>query len=59
MRHTRRRRAPRVILAAMKPETVNRRIKEGWLLVGMINDQRFLVSAAKTARDAVKTDVPS
>jgi 4-hydroxy-2-oxoheptanedioate aldolase len=37
-------------------ETVNRRIGEGWLLVGMVNDQRYLVSAAKAARDAVKTD---
>jgi 4-hydroxy-2-oxoheptanedioate aldolase len=38
------------------PETVNRRIAEGWNLVGMINDQRFLVSAAQAARNAVKTD---
>jgi 4-hydroxy-2-oxoheptanedioate aldolase len=37
-------------------ETVNRRIAEGWPLVGMVNDQRFLTSAAKVARDAVKTD---
>ncbi len=36
-------------------ETVNRRIREGWPLVGMVNDQRFLVSAARAARDAVKT----
>ena len=35
--------------------TVNRRIGEGWPLVGMVNDQRFLVSAARAARDAVKT----
>lgn len=41
----------------LKAETVNRRIKEGWRLVGMLNDQRFLVQAAKAARDAVKTDV--
>lgn len=40
----------------LKAETVNRRIKEGWRLVGMVNDQRFLVSAAKAARDAVKTE---
>ena len=40
----------------LRPETVNRRIREGWSLVGMVNDQRFLVSAAKAARDAVKTD---
>ena len=38
------------------PETVNRRIAEGWPLVGMVNDQRYLVSAAQAARDAVKTD---
>jgi 2-keto-3-deoxy-L-rhamnonate aldolase RhmA len=37
-------------------ETVNRRIAEGWPLVGMVNDQRFLTSAARAARDAVKTD---
>ena len=41
----------------LKPETVNRRIEEGWLLVGMINDQRFLVNAAKAVRDAVPTDL--
>jgi hypothetical protein len=35
---------------------VNRRIAEGWPLVGMVNDQGFLTSAAKAARDAVKTD---
>ncbi len=38
---------------------VNRRIKEGWLLVGMINDHRFLVNAARAAREAVVTDVRS
>jgi 4-hydroxy-2-oxoheptanedioate aldolase len=37
-------------------ETVNRRIGEGWPLVGMINDQGFLTSAARAAREAVKTD---
>ena len=37
-------------------ETVNRRIAEGWRLVGMINDQRFLVAAARAARDAVRTE---
>lgn len=36
--------------------TVNRRIAEGWRLVGMLNDQRFMVSAAQAARDAVKTE---
>lgn len=35
--------------------TVNRRIAEGWTLVGMVNDQRFLVAGAQTARDAVRT----
>src|SRR5216117_3769967 len=41
---------------SLKAETVNRRIREGWTLVGMVNDQRFLLGAAKAARDAVKTD---
>lgn len=36
-------------------DTVNRRIREGWRLVGMLNDQRLLLGAAKGARDAVKT----
>lgn len=36
-------------------ETVNRRIREGWPLVGMLNDQRLLVSAAKAVRDAATT----
>lgn len=35
--------------------TVNRRIAEGWTLVGMLNDQRLLVNAARAVRDAVKT----
>jgi 4-hydroxy-2-oxoheptanedioate aldolase len=38
------------------PATVNRRIAEGWPLVGMVNDQRFLMSAARAARDAVVTE---
>ena len=37
-------------------ETVNRRIREGWPLVGMLNDQRLLVSAAQAIRQAVRTD---
>jgi 4-hydroxy-2-oxoheptanedioate aldolase len=37
-------------------DTVNRRIAEGWTLVGMLNDQRLLVGAAQAVRDAVKTD---
>lgn len=36
-------------------ETVNRRIREGWPFVGMLNDQRLLLSAARAARDGVKT----
>lgn len=36
-------------------ETVNRRIAEGWTLVGMVNDHRFLMAGARAARDAVKT----
>jgi 4-hydroxy-2-oxoheptanedioate aldolase len=37
-------------------DTVNRRIREGWRLVGMINDQRFMLGAARAARDAVRTE---
>ena len=37
------------------PDTVNRRIGEGWLMTGMVNDQRLLQSAAQAARAAVKT----
>lgn len=36
-------------------ETVNRRIAEGWTLVGMVNDHRFLMAGARAARDAVAT----
>jgi len=36
-------------------ETVNRRIEQGWRLVGMLNDQRLLLSAATASRAAVKT----
>lgn len=35
--------------------TVNRRIAEGWTLVGMVNDHRFLMAGARAARDAVST----
>lgn len=38
------------------PETVNRRKDEGWTLVGMLNDQRLLLNAARAIRDAVKTE---
>jgi 4-hydroxy-2-oxoheptanedioate aldolase len=37
------------------PATVNRRIAEGWLMTGMVNDQRLLQSAAQAARAAVTT----
>jgi hypothetical protein len=37
-------------------DTANRRIKEGWSLVGMVNDQRLLAGAAQVIRDAVPTD---
>jgi 4-hydroxy-2-oxoheptanedioate aldolase len=37
-------------------DTVNRRIREGWRLVGMINDQRFMLGAARAARAAVRTE---
>lgn len=36
-------------------DTVNRRIGEGWRLVGMLSDQRLLVSAAQSIRAAVRT----
>jgi 4-hydroxy-2-oxoheptanedioate aldolase len=38
-------------------ETVNRRIREGWPLVGMLNDQRMLLSAATSIRAAVATSL--
>ena len=37
------------------PATVNRRIAEGWLMTGMGNDQRLLLTAAQAARAAVTT----
>jgi 4-hydroxy-2-oxoheptanedioate aldolase len=37
-------------------DTVNRRIAEGWMMVGLVNDQRLLSVAAKSARDAVHTE---
>jgi 4-hydroxy-2-oxoheptanedioate aldolase len=36
------------------PETVNRRIGEGWTLLGIGNDLRFLTASAKAAREAIK-----
>jgi 4-hydroxy-2-oxoheptanedioate aldolase len=40
-------------------DTLNRRIAQGWRLVGMLNDQRLLLSAAQAIRAAVKTDSPA
>ena len=36
------------------PEYVNRRVAEGWKLLGIVNDLRFMTAAAKAARDAIK-----
>ncbi|MFQ5897871.1 MAG: HpcH/HpaI aldolase/citrate lyase family protein [Candidatus Methylomirabilia bacterium] len=36
--------------------TVNRRIREGWRLVGILGDLRFMTDAAKAARDAIQTE---
>jgi 4-hydroxy-2-oxoheptanedioate aldolase len=36
------------------PEYANRRLAEGWLFVGLVNDVRFLTAAARSARDAIK-----
>ena len=41
------------------PDTVNRRIHEGWRMVGMLNDQRFMLGAAQAARTAVDTGTAS
>jgi 4-hydroxy-2-oxoheptanedioate aldolase len=38
------------------PDTVNRRIREGWRLVGLQSEQRMLAGAARAVRDAVKTE---
>ncbi|MBI4240528.1 MAG: 2-dehydro-3-deoxyglucarate aldolase [Candidatus Rokubacteria bacterium] len=46
--------APGIHCAA--PETVNRRIGEGWRLMGIMGDLRFMTAAAKAARDAVKLE---
>lgn len=37
-------------------DTVNRRIREGWRFVGIQGDLRFMLAAAKAARDAIKTE---
>jgi len=36
------------------PQYVNRRIAEGWQLVGIANELRFMTTAVKAARDAIK-----
>jgi 4-hydroxy-2-oxoheptanedioate aldolase len=36
------------------PEYANRRIAEGWRLVGIVNDLRFMTAAARAAREAVR-----
>jgi 4-hydroxy-2-oxoheptanedioate aldolase len=36
------------------PETVNRRIAEGWRFMGILGDVRFMTAGAKAARDAIK-----
>lgn len=38
-----------------EPATVNRRIGEGWRLVGCASDLRYLVVGTKAARDVIKT----
>jgi len=38
------------------PETVNRRIAEGWRFMGILGDVRFLTAGAKAARDAIRTE---
>jgi 4-hydroxy-2-oxoheptanedioate aldolase len=36
------------------PEYANRRLAEGWTLVGIVNDLRFLTAAARSSREAIK-----
>jgi 4-hydroxy-2-oxoheptanedioate aldolase len=36
------------------PEYANRRLAEGWKLVGVVNDLRFMTGAARAARDAIR-----
>jgi 4-hydroxy-2-oxoheptanedioate aldolase len=38
------------------PETVNRRIRQGWRFMGILGDLRFMTAGAKAARDAVTTE---
>jgi 4-hydroxy-2-oxoheptanedioate aldolase len=38
------------------PETVNRRIREGWRFMGILGDLRFMTAAAKAARDAIRAE---
>jgi 4-hydroxy-2-oxoheptanedioate aldolase len=37
------------------PETVNRRMGEGWTLLGIVNDLRFMTAGAMAAREAIRT----
>jgi 4-hydroxy-2-oxoheptanedioate aldolase len=39
-----------------KPETVNRRLAEGWRLVGCASDMAYLTAGARAAREVIKTD---
>jgi 4-hydroxy-2-oxoheptanedioate aldolase len=39
-----------------RPEAVNRRIAEGWLLLGCGSDLRYLTAGAEAARAALKTE---
>ncbi len=38
------------------PDTVNRRIREGWRFMGILGDLRFMTAAARAARDAIKPE---
>jgi 4-hydroxy-2-oxoheptanedioate aldolase len=39
-----------------RPETVNRRLAEGWRLVGCASDMSHLLGATRASRDTIKTD---
>jgi 4-hydroxy-2-oxoheptanedioate aldolase len=36
------------------PEYASRRLTDGWKLVGIVNDLRFMAAAAKAARDQIR-----
>lgn len=38
------------------PETVTRRIAEGWRFLGILGDMGFMVRGARAAREAIKTE---